>query len=342
MRKSHSALPTVFHCLAIFVLVVLVPTPPAVADPEQWKRGGFTTDFSKTTVSLDSIFSGGPPKDGIPSIDDPGFETAESVSWLEDREPVIRLELDGVVKAYPLQILIWHEIVNDTIGQVPVSVTYCPLCNSSIVFDRRLDGDILDFGTTGLLRNSDLVMYDRQSESWWQQFTGKGIVGIHAGRDLKMIPSTVVAFGDFKKNSPNADVLARPDPPRRNYGSNPYAGYDSRTAPYPLFQGELPEDINPMARVVVVRDDDQTFAVTLEHVRRENSVPLSDNVQLRWTGEQASILDKRETRKGRIIGSVEAIRTGEGDERPLVHDVTFAFVVHAFHPELPILGIKTP
>ena len=342
MYRSRSIPVALAHRLAFAIFLIWSSTLSALSDPEQWLRGGFTTDFSKATVSLDTIFSGGPPKDGIPSIDTPVFETAHEISWLDDREPVIRLELDGVVKAYPLKILIWHEIVNDAIGAVPVSVTYCPLCNSSIVFDRRLDGEVLDFGTTGLLRHSDLVMYDRQSESWWQQFTGKGIVGVHAGRDLKMVPSRVVAFGVFKENHPDAKVLARPDPPMRNYGAHPYAGYDSRSAPYPLFQGELPENINPMARVVVVRDGDNAFAATLDHVRQESPVELADNIELRWTGEQASILDKRDTRNGRAIGTVEAVRMDKGNSSPLVHDVTFAFVVNAFHPELPILGIKTP
>ena len=216
------------------------------------------------------------------------------------------------------------------------------MCNSSIVFDRRFDGDILDFGTTGLLRNSDLVMYDRQTETWWQQFTGEGIVGTHSGRDLKMIPSRVVAFEAFRNAHPQGAVLARPSPPQRNYGLNPYVGYDSRSAPYPLYQGDLPDNINPMARVVVVRDNDETFAATLDHVRTAGPLSLSENVSLRWTGEQASILDQRRTGGGRSIGTVEAVRTVGGSETHLVHDLTFAFVVHAFHPDLAILGISSP
>jgi len=328
----------------VFLAFVLIFTSASIAtaDPDKWRRAGFSTDFSISTVDLGTIFSGGPPKDGIPSIDEPTFQSASSIDWLQDPEPVIVLKLDGEVKAYPLQILIWHEIVNDRIGSRPVSVTYCPLCNSSIVFDRRLDGDILDFGTTGLLRNSDLVMYDRQSETWWQQFTGEGIVGTHAGRELKMIPSRVAAFETFRKDHPDGQVLARPPSPRRDYGSNPYVGYDSRSAPYPLYQGDLPDNINPMARVVVVRDEDETYAATLDHVRTSGSVAFADAVHLRWTGEQASILDKRETERGRPIGSVAAVRMEANGETPLVHDVTFAFVVHAFHPEVPILGITQP
>ena len=125
--------------------------------------------------------SGGPPKDGIPSIDDPVFVAAGEVEDLADTEPVMSFFVGDDQRAYPLQILIWHEIVNDTVGGIPIAVTFCPLCNSAVVYDRRVGDAVLDFGTTGKLRNSDLVMYDRQTESWWQQFTGEGIVGVHTG-----------------------------------------------------------------------------------------------------------------------------------------------------------------
>lgn len=324
----------------VFSLLTLLS--PAQASPEHWRQAGFSTDFSVHSVDLGTIFSGGPPKDGIPSIDDPRFQPANEIDWLQNNEPVIFLELDGTAKAYPLQILIWHEIVNDRIGDTPVSVTYCPLCNSSVVFDRRIDGTLLDFGTTGLLRNSDLVMYDRQTETWWQQFTGEGIVGTHTGRELKMIPSRVTAFEDFHEVHPEGAVLARPTFSARSYGTNPYAGYDSRSAPYPFFQGDLPETINPMARVVVVRDAGDVYAVALEHVRKNGPVAVSDDISVRWAGEQASILDQRETERGRPIGSVEAFKAVDGERTPLVHDVTFAFAAHAFHPDVAILGITSP
>ena len=324
----------------VFSLLTLLS--PAHANPDHWRQAGFSTDFSIHSVDLGTIFSGGPPKDGIPSIDEPRFQPADEIDWLQNNEPVIFLELDGTAKAYPLQILIWHEIVNDRIGDTPVSVTYCPLCNSSVVFDRRIDGTLLDFGTTGLLRNSDLVMYDRQTETWWQQFTGEGIVGTHTGRELKMIPSRVTAFEAFRKEHPAGAVLARPTFSPRSYGTNPYAGYDSRSAPYPFFQGDLPDGINPMARVVVVRDDESVFAVALDHVRTNGPVALSAGIDVRWAGEQASVLDQRETERGRAIGSVEVFKTVAGGQTPLVHDVTFAFVAHAFHPDVAILGITSP
>lgn len=325
---------------AIAALLALALSISAVgATPDQWRRGGFTTDFSKASVPFTEIFSGGPPKDGIPSIDDPRFEPATDVDWIEDLEPVIRLELDGKVKAYPLKILIWHEIVNDTLAGTPVAVTYCPLCNSSIAFDRRFEGEILDFGTTGLLRNSDLVMYDRQSESWWQQFTGEAIVGSHTGKALHMIPSRVEGFAQLKAKHPDAMVLSIPTPARRDYGRNPYEGYDSRSAPYPFFQGDLPADVNPMARVVVIRDGPETHAVLLSHLRDNRSVTISKTVEMTWAAGQASVLDSGATRNGRDIGNVTVLKTSGGSGIPIVHDVTFAFVVHAFHPELGIIGV---
>jgi hypothetical protein len=165
---------------------------------------------------------------------------------------VIVISLAGDARAYPVQILMWHEIANDTVGGVPVSVTFCPLCNAAIVFDRRLDGRVLDFGTTGRLRKSDLVMYDRQTESWWQQFTGRAIVGTLAGSTLKRIPASIVAFEDFRKVHPNAKVLSRDTGYTRDYGRNPYAGYDDVDGHPFLFDERVDPRLPAMERVISV------------------------------------------------------------------------------------------
>lgn len=175
-------------------------------DRREWPK----TDFSKRTVELSEIESGGPPKDGIPAIDRPRFVgTRPARAWLKPKEPVIVLRVGKEARAYPLQILMFHEIVNDTVAGLALAVTFCPLCNASIVFERRAGERLLDFGTTGRLRLSELVMYDRQTESWWQQFTGKGIVGHYAGSELKRIPSAIVAFEDFEAVHPAGLVLSR-------------------------------------------------------------------------------------------------------------------------------------
>ena len=210
------------------------------------------TDFEKRIVDLSGIMSGGPPRDGIPAIDLPRYTTTqEAAGWLDPGEPVIAVERGGEARAYPLQILIWHEIVNDELGGAPISVTFCPLCNSAIVFDRRLDAMVLDFGTTGRLRLSDLVMYDRQTETWWQQLTGEGLVGEHAGRKLARLPAAIVAWSDFRAAFPDGSVLSRETGHTRRYGANPYSGYDS--AAHPFLFGEEPDPRLPaMERVLHV------------------------------------------------------------------------------------------
>jgi len=211
------------------------------------------TDFKKRLVEMSEIQSGGPPKDGIPAIDQPRFVNVKAASaWLDPREPVIVDNLGDKTKAYPLQILIWHEIVNDRIADTPIAVTFCPLCNASIVFDRRQAGRVLDFGTTGRLRKSDLVMYDRQTESWWQQFTGQAIIGELTGTVLKQMPASIVAFEDLRTTYPHAQVLSRKTGYSRAYGKNPYRGYDTiKDRPF-LFFDPLDPRLPPMERVLNV------------------------------------------------------------------------------------------
>jgi hypothetical protein len=218
------------HALAALLLLVLLVHGPTLAAGERFADEWPRTDFSKSLVDLDEIRSGGPPKDGIPAIDAPRFVSPEQAArWLDPLEPVLLVEVEGEARAYPLQILIWHEIVNDRIAGVPVAVTFCPLCNAGIVFDRRvggIEGGTLDFGTTGKLRKSDLVMYDRQTESWWQQFTGEAIIGALAGRELTPVPAPVISFADARDAYPDLQVLSRETGHDRDYGRNPYRGYD--------------------------------------------------------------------------------------------------------------------
>jgi hypothetical protein len=226
--------------------------------------GTWNTDWSKRTIEYDELLSGGPPRDGIPSIDDPEFISPEDAAeWLADNEPVIALEIEGDARAYPLQILTWHEIVNDTIEEVPVLVTFCPLCNSAITFDRRLGGEVYEFGTSGLLRNSDLVMYDRTTESLWQQLTGEAIVGDLVGQRLTFLPSSLVSFDDFRETYPGGIVLSRDTGYSRDYGRNPYAGYDTIGRSPFLFTG--PEDgrLPAVERVVTVALDSVDVAYPL-------------------------------------------------------------------------------
>ena len=216
---------------------------------------GWNTDWSKHSIEYHDLLSGGPPRDGIPPIDQPKFiENQLAAQWLKPNDPVIALEINGDARAYPLQILTWHEIVNDVVGEIPVTITFCPLCNSAIVFKRNHQGITYDFGTSGLLRHSDLVMYDRQTESLWQQFTGEAIVGVMTGEQLMMIPSGLIGFEQFQAAYPAGKILSKETGYSREYGRNPYPGYDDiRNNPF-LFRDPLDERLPAMARVVTVSD----------------------------------------------------------------------------------------
>ena len=233
---------------------------------------GWDTDFRFHTVPYSEIRSV-IPRDNIPSIDKPSFiAPSEASAWLSDVEPVVSLEISGDVRAYPLQILTWHEIVNDTVGDVPVAVTFCPLCNSAIAFDRRLDGKELEFGVSGNLRNSDLIMYDRETHSWWQQFTGEGIVGEHAGQSLDHLPAFIVSFADFQRAHPNGKVLSRDTGYARQYGRNPYAGYDTIEGNPFLFTGDLDGRLLPVERVIAVTIGDVDVAFPLSILQEEGAI----------------------------------------------------------------------
>lgn len=298
-----------------------------------WKQEWPVTDFSKASVDFDEILHGGPPKDGIPPIDEPAFvSVAEADLILADREPVIGLVVNGEAKAYPLQVLMFHEIANDSIGGVPVSVTFCPLCNAAIVFDRRVGDRVLDFGTTGKLRKSDLVMWDRQTESWWQQFLGEAIVGEMTGTRLTMIPSRLESWARFRARAPEAQVLVPNGLHHRSYGGNPYLNYDSSARPF-LFRGEMPEGIAPLMRVVTLG---ARGAWSLDFMKHHRTVRLDDGITIRWEPGQASALDSGEIAEGRDVGNFTVTRVVDGREVDVQHGVDFVFAYHAFYPDSPI------
>lgn len=311
-----------FRLAAIFALIANT----AAADPNFWKFEWPNTDFETTNVqSWVEILSGGSPKHGIPAIDGPSFVDVFDESRITDREPVITLELAGETpRAYPIRYLMWHEIVNDDIWGLPVAVTFCPLCNSGITFDRRVGGQVLSFGVSGKLRNSDMIMYDRQTESWWQQAVGEAIVGELTGTELQTLPSWMESWEDFKARNPDGLVMDQPDT-GRNYGANPYVRYDSSDRPF-LYSGELPpHGIPPLARVVRVGD----AAWPMTRIAEAGQI-TEDGVTFTWTAGQASALDTRDIGQGRDVGILR-VRDAAGND--LAHDVMFAFAYPAFWPD---------
>jgi hypothetical protein len=313
--------------LGLVALGLIVAVSAALANPRSWRAEWPRTDFSSHSVAFSEIMSGGPRKDGIPPIDKPKFVPAATLDDLGPQEPVISVTIDGDVRAYPLRILMWHEIVNDTVGGVPITVTYCPLCNSAVVFDRRLGERVLDFGTTGKLRNSDLVMYDRQTESWWQQFVGEAIVGELTGARLDMLPSRVESWERFLARAPEGKVLVPNDRGLRAYGLNPYLRYDSSDVPG-MYLGKLPAEVAPLSRVVVVGGEAWSFDL----LRRHGTLTQGDLI-LTWEPGQNSALDASVISMGRDVGNVAVQRRTAVGLQDVVHDVSFAFAFRAFYPD---------
>ncbi|MBI3977915.1 MAG: DUF3179 domain-containing protein [Chloroflexi bacterium] len=304
------------------------PTPNPLAGI-LFSTSGWKTDFSRHTVPLSEISSGGPPRDGIPPIDRPVLTAVRTIDWLNDAEPVVAVELSGEARAYPLQILIWHEIVNDDFGGTPVAVTFCPLCNTAIAFDRRVPGQgTLRFGTTGNLRHSDLVMWDDRTESWWQQITGEAIVGSLAGTRLEPIPAQIVGFGQFKQAHPNGAVLARETGYTRNYGQNPYVGYDNVDSSPFLYDGPADGRLRPMERVVTVSLDGADvaypFSVLAERRVIHDTVGRTPVVVLFARGALSS-LDRGQMSSSRDIGATGVFKPRVGDR-----SLTFAAASDGF------------
>ncbi len=288
-----------------------MPTAPALPGNLRVFSEEFSTDFSIRSVSFDEILSGGPPKDGIPAIDQPKFiSPSEADEWLGPMEPVIQVQVGDDARAYPIQILIWHEIVNDEVGGVPMLVTFCPLCNTAIAFKRTVGNMVLDLGTTGRLRFSNLIMYDRQTETWWQQATGEAIVGELTGNQLEFYPTLIVSWQDFKNAFPNGLVLSRNTGYERSYGRNPYAGYDNINSSPFLFQGPpTPDELPPMTRVLTVDLNSDTVAFTydlLAQVGVVNETIGGQPLVIIWQPGVVSPLDTSSTAEGRAVGAAAA------------------------------------
>ena len=285
----------------------------------KFRASGWNTNFCKHSVPLDEIISGGPSRDVIPPLDEPKFESVrQATEWLDDQEPVMWLEINGDFRAYPLQILIWHEIVNDVVGEVPVVVTFCPLCNASMVFQRPIiNDDLLNFGTSGNLRKSDLVMWDRQTESWWQQFIGEAIVGDLTGTQLKLLPSTILSWEDFKTKYPDGKVLSRDTGYLRDYGTNPYPGYDNINQFPFLFDGQVDDRYLPMTRVlgVEVGGVNKAFVYDLLVENKVLNHRLGgEAIVVFWKAGTNSAVDTSSIAEGRDVGTTGVFLRNVSDQ----------------------------
>ncbi len=295
-------------------------------------------------VDVDRLISGGPPPDGIPAIDEPRFTTADQVDFLAESEPVLALDLDGIARAYPVQVVIWHEIVNDTVGGTPLAVTYCPLCNSALAFDRRAAGRVLTFGVSGRLYNSDLVMFDRQTKSLWPQLEGRAVAGVLTGTELAAITVQTVPWGVWRDAHPRGQVLTRDTGYDRDYGRNPYVGYDQPDTDPFLLDVEADDRLPAKTRVVGLGEGAAAVAVVTSELQddgvREVTVDSSPVVLLALPG-LASALDTAEVADGRDVGVTGAFSPVVNGQRVTFRRVEAGFVDDQTGSAWSVLGRAT-
>lgn len=347
-------------------------------DQPSFDRSGWRTDFSRRTAPLEEIHTGGAQRDGIPPIDEPrAVSQRAALRSLVGREPVLAVEAGGRTRAYPVRTLVWHEIVNDRLGGRPIGVTYSPLGNASLVFDRRVRGRELSFGSTGNLRRSNLVMWDRQTETWWQQLSAEAIVGRLAGERLRPLPAQTLSWAEFKRRHPDGDVLARDPGGERDYERNPYLGYDRPLSRPHLFRGRLDQRLAPKERVVALLGAEPPVVVPFARLRRDPAIEVdtgSTPAVVLYEADAASPIDADSLSRARAVGTAAPFdrrvrgralsfsrrggafvdrETGSTWEssgravrgplrgtslRPLRHDEPFWFVLAAFEPEARIAG----
>jgi len=182
-------------------------------------------DFTKHTIPIEDIKSGGPPKDGIPALTDPEWLNAKEAAYLNPEDRVIGFVQNGDARAYPIRILNWHEVVNDEVAGIPITVVYCPLCGSGTVFDARVKQQRAQFGVSGLLYNSDVLIYDKGTESLWSQIKMEAVTGTMTGTRLKLLDSSHTTWADWSERYPHTRVLSLETGYRRDYARDPYQSY---------------------------------------------------------------------------------------------------------------------
>ncbi len=275
MRHRFGAFASFFM---LMVLATLGLSQPVAAQQRQmppappWK-----TDSTKAIIDLDSLSRTG-RRDGIPSVDHPKFISQDEAGrWLGDKEPVVALALGNDVRAYPVQILMHHDVVNDVVNGVPVVVTFCILCGSAIAYERHFDGQTLEFGYAGMLYNSNLVMYDRQTETWWGQIVGQGLVGRYAGEKLTHLSAPLMSFKEFRQQAPaTAMVLSRDTGFDRPYGKGRLKGYDKDPNPIArIFQKAVDVRLPAKERVIVLEEGADIVAVPFASLSERKVISLS-------------------------------------------------------------------
>lgn len=292
-------------------------------DPNTTKTIQKTQDGTKYLIHPDKLRSGGPPKDGIPSIDKPKYVNLSGVDWIKDTELVLAIKYKGVKRVYPLQILVWHEIVNDKIAGDSVLITYCPLCGSGIAYERKINGKEVEFGTTGKLYNSNLVMYDRATDTYWTQIDGLAIIGPLTGSKLKPISIDTVVWRDWKKQHPDSQVLSKETGYSRQYGTDPYGSYYEDS--FLFFPVNATDNRVHPKTVIFGVEVNGTYKAYRENDLK-NKTTITDTVggvKIQLHRDSAGTVTIKETKTGKEI----------------VKERDFWFAWYAFHPSTELYGV---
>jgi hypothetical protein len=279
-------------------------------------------DLTGALVPINEIHQGGPPRDGIPALDNPSFVSAEGAGFLKKDDYVLGMTRNGISKAYPIRILNWHEIVNDRFGQDPVVVSYCPLCGSGIAYSAYIDGAARSFGVSGLLYNSDLLLYDRESESLWSQIEGKAISGSLKGERLRLLTVFHTTWSEWRKLHPRSSVLSLETGFRRDYARDPYDGYqDSEALYFPVKYKD--RRYHPKERIIGIEINGAFKAYPFTELGRVKGRVLKDRIG----GAEIEVRFNVPLRSGQVFDT-------EGAELPSVNSFWFAWI--AFHPETAV------
>lgn len=278
-------------------------------------------DVSDAIIPVRDIESGGPPRDGIPAINAPSFVAAEDAQFLEPDSRILGVDINGIAKAYPIAILNWHEIVNDRIGTQHIAVTYCPLCGTGMIFASNISGDAaLVFGVSGLLYNSDVLLYDRNTESLWSQIMRKAVSGPLINTPLPQIPATHTSWQRWQLQHPNTLVLDTQTGYRRDYRRSPYAGYERSRKLYFDVANKAPKDYHPKAMVMGVEVDGVFKAYPFKELKSFGQPRFNDEIN----GAQVSIVWDEDSDSAEVFFP-------DGKKMPSTTGYWFAW--YAFYPE---------
>lgn len=307
--------------IAILVTILSFKGCSLFASP----NNGFELD--NAVIPPAEILPGGPRKDGIPSIDKPKFESINQVNWLSDDDLVLSLSIDGINRAYPIAILNWHEIVNDQLGDHSVVISYCPLCGTGMAFDARVKNKTLEFGVSGLLYNSDVLLYDRETESLWSQIMQQSVSGPMVGEGLELLPMSQLRWSDWKQRYPSGEVLSRNTGYHRDYSLSPYGDYN--TSPVIYFPVEfLSKRYHPKEQVIGIEVEGKFKAYPFAELAKAGEKEIHDS----FNGRNFVIRYNVDSRTGEIFNADQM------KVKPSV--IAFWFAWFTFHPDTLVYSAK--